>query len=82
MGAKMSLSKEFSISWKAPIVPSVSLAGIPLGVDADVLECVLSAYLVDEKNALYQFNDSPALRLKSYRLDEDGNGGYLFELSD
>ncbi|SHN31789.1 hypothetical protein SAMN05216593_1392 [Pseudomonas asturiensis] len=78
----MTLSKEFSISWMAAILPSVSLAGIPLYVDADVLKCVLSGYLVDEKNSLYQFNDSPELRLKFHGLDENGNGGYSFVLSD
>lgn len=82
MGAQMTLSKEFSISWMAPIVPSVSLAGIPLHVDADVLKRVLSGYLVDEKNSIYQFNGSPTLRLKFYGLDENGNGGYSFVLSD
>ncbi|MCV4344085.1 hypothetical protein OH707_23265 [Pseudomonas capsici] len=51
-------------------------------VDADALKCVLSGYLIDEKNALYQFNDSPVLRLKFYGLDENGNGGYSFALSD
>ncbi len=78
----MTLSEEFSISWVAPIVPSVSLAGIPLHVDADVLKCVLLGYLIDESNSLYRFNDSPTLRLKFYSLDESGGGGYSFVLSD
>jgi hypothetical protein len=78
----MTLSKEFSISWVAPIVPSVSLAGIPLHVDADVLKCVLLGYLIDESNSLYRFNDSPVLRLKFYSSDESGSGGYSFALAD
>ncbi|MHC5192160.1 hypothetical protein ACYSUW_00165 [Pseudomonas frederiksbergensis] len=78
----MTLSKEFSMSWVAPIVPSVSLAGIPLHVDADVLKCVLLGCLVDEGNSLYQFDGSPVLRLKFYSLDEGGNGGYSFALAD
>lgn len=76
------VSKEFSISWVAPIVPSVSLAGIPLHVDADVLKYVLLGCLVDESNSLYRFNDSPVLRLKFYGLDKNGDGGYSFVLSD
>ena len=63
-------------------MPSVSLAGIPLHVDADVLKCVLLGYLVDENNSLYQFDDSSVLRLKLYSLDEGGDGGYSFFLSD
>lgn len=63
-------------------MPSVSLAGIPLHVDADVLKCVLLGYLVDGSSSLYQFADSPVLRLKLYNLNENGDGGYSFVLSD
>jgi hypothetical protein len=76
----MTLSYDFSISWLAPIVPSVSLAGIPLGVSAEVLERVLLKYLVDESSLIYKFEDSPELLLRTHGLDEFGNGGYSFSL--
>jgi len=63
MGARMKQVSQFSISWVAPIVPSVSLAGIPLGVGAEVLARVLLNYLIDETSQLYQFECSPELRL-------------------
>lgn len=82
MGARMKQVSQFSISWVAPIVPSVSLAGIPLGVGAEVLARVLLNYLIDETSQLYQFECSPELRLRSCGVDEFGNGGYSFSLFD
>lgn len=76
----MTSSNDFSISWVAPIVPSVSLAGIPLDVSAEVLECVLLKYLVDASSLLYKFENSPDLLLRMHGLDELGNGGYSFSL--
>lgn len=78
----MTSSNDFSISWMAPIVPSKSLAGIPLDVNAEVLERVLLKYLVDPASLLYKFESAPDLRLRTYGLDEHGNGGYSFSLFD
>lgn len=78
----MTLSNYFSISWTAPVVPSASLAGIPLGANAEVLARMLLNYLVDEINQLYKFENAPSLRLKTHGLDELGNGGYSFYLFD
>ncbi|MCH5488897.1 hypothetical protein [Pseudomonas syringae] len=76
----MTSSSDFSISWVAPIVPSVSLAGIPLDISAEVLERVLLKYLVDASSLLYKFENSPDLLLRTHGLDELGNGGYSFSL--
>lgn len=78
----MMLSNYFSISWTAPIVPSISLAGIPLGASAEVLARMFLNYLVDEANQLYRFENAPSLRLITHSLDEFGNGGYSFYLFD
>lgn len=76
----MTSSNDFSISWVAPVVPSISLAGIPLDVCVEVLDCVLLKYLVDKSSSLYRFEGSPDLLLRVYGLDEFGNGGYSFSL--
>ncbi|MFF7707584.1 hypothetical protein [Pseudomonas sp. NPDC007930] len=78
----MTLSKCFSISWFAPVVPSISLAGIPLGASDEVLSRVFLEYLVDASGQLYKFEGSPILRLRTRGLDEFGNGGYSFFLFD
>lgn len=78
----MTQARQFSISWVAPILPSVSLAGIPLGVNVEIFERVLLNYLIDESSQLYQFESSPKLRLRSCGVDEFGNGGYSFSLFD
>jgi hypothetical protein len=78
----MTLSNYFSVSWAAPIVPSISLAGIPLGVSAEDLGRVLLKYIVDANNQLYKFENAPSLRLKTHGLDGLGNGGYSFSLFD
>lgn len=78
----MNSCDDFSISWIAPIVPSVSLAGIPLHVGVEVLDRVLLKYVVDASNSLYKFDSSPELLLKNHGLDELGNGGYSFSLVD
>lgn len=77
VGARMTSSNDFSISWVAPIVPSVSLAGIPLDVSAEVLERVLLK-IIDASSLLYKFENSPDLLLRTHGLDELGNGGYSF----
>ncbi|MBS7473697.1 hypothetical protein KID98_23190 [Pseudomonas syringae] len=71
---------DFKISWKAAIIPCKSLAGIPIHASAELLKSVLGRYVVDEENLLYQFEDSPILRLKSY--DPASDGGYAFSLAD
>lgn len=78
----MKPSNDFSVSWVAPIVPSISLAGIPLGVNAEVLRGVLLKYLVDAASQMYKFENAPSLRLRTHGLDELGNGGYSFSLFD
>jgi len=78
----MTPSHCFSVSWAAPIVPSISLAGIPLGVNAEVLGRVLLKNLVDVASQLYKFENAPILRLRTHGLDDFGNGGYSFSLFD
>lgn len=70
----------FSISWSAPIVPGVSLAGIPLNVGLAELEAVLANYLIDKSSSLYRFAESPDLRMARCDLDDCGNGGVSFSL--
>ena len=77
----MSCADLFAISWGAPIVPSVSLAGVPLHVDKSVLMTVLATYMVDENRMLYQFDASPVLRLRA-DLDERGDGVLFFFVND
>ncbi|AZF56249.1 hypothetical protein [Pseudomonas sp. R11-23-07] len=76
----MTPSNYFSVSWTAPIVPSISLAGIPLGASAEVLNSVLLRYLFDPIRQLYKFENAPNLPLRTHSLDEFGNGGYSFSL--
>lgn len=70
----------FSVVWDAPIIPGVSLAGIPLHASVVGLEAMLSRYLTDENSSRYSFEGSPDLRLSGYGLDECGNGGYSFSV--
>lgn len=77
----MSCADLFAISWSAPIVPSVSLAGVPLHVDKGLLMTVLATYIIDEHCMLYQFDGSPVLRF-SADLDERGDGSLFFFLND
>lgn len=72
----------FSIVWDAPIIPCVSLAGIPLHASAVDLEAVLSKYLTDKNSLRYRFEGAPDLCLSGYGLDERGNGGYSFSIFD
>lgn len=81
MGKKMSNQKEFSISWTAPILPSFSLAGIPLGATLEDLNKVIDKYLINEQKAIYQFLDSPMLYM-SKKINENGDGGYGFEVQN
>lgn len=63
-------------------MPSISIAGIPLGARVEDIECALARYLVDESKRLYQFEKSPVLMLKTYGVDERGSGGCSFSLYD
>lgn len=72
------VSQSAAISWTAPIIPSVSLAGIEVGLDIARLEEMLSRYLVDEN--LYQFEQSPLLQL---RRSTSGNDRlFVFSVRD
>ncbi|WP_151840863.1 hypothetical protein [Acinetobacter soli] len=70
------------ISWCAPIIPSNSIAGIPVGLAYEKLKTILSKYIVDEQNELYQFVNSPILKLEEFFIDDDGDGYYHFIVSD
>lgn len=70
------------ISWCAPIIPSTSIAGIPIGLAHEKLKTILSRYIVDEQNELYQFVNSPILKLEEFFIDDDGDGHYHFIVSD
>ncbi|PKH17713.1 hypothetical protein [Pseudomonas fluorescens] len=72
----------FSVVWDAPVVPGVSLAGIPLHASAVALEAVLSRYLAYKNSLRYRFEGAPDLCLNRYDLDECGNGGYSFSIFD
>lgn len=76
------INEDFKISWKAPITPCKSLAGIPVHASAKLLRSVLARYVVNEESLLYQFEDSPILKMEIYEPDSEGNGGYNFSLSD
>lgn len=71
---------DLSISWNAPIIPSHSIAGIPLGLDVDDLNELLQIYLLDRGNNLYQFAESPVLNLKK-NTNVDGTEIYLFSVN-
>lgn len=75
-------TEDFKISWEAPIIPCKSLAGIPVHASAKLLKSVLARYVVDEEGLLYQFEDSPILKVEIYEPDSDGDSGYAFSLSD
>lgn len=68
------------ISWNAPIVPSISMAGIELGMDISELLDLLSMYTVDGVNNLYQFEMSPVLHL--VKRNSNGDELYLFNVHD
>ncbi|WP_249716782.1 hypothetical protein [Pseudomonas syringae] len=78
----MKLTNIFEISWDAPITPYQSMAGIPLGASASVLETILCNYLIDGNDKLYKFKNSPTLHLAIKKMDDHGDGGYQFRLAD
>lgn len=78
----MNDANEFLISWNAPIVPSVSLAGIPLYAEAAVVDEVVASCLLSEHSAAYKFDGAPLLKGQCFQFDANGNGGYLFSLFD
>lgn len=69
------------ISWTAPVIPSQSLAGIPLGMQVSAFEEALGKYALDDKEDLYRFSESPILRMVK-NFDSSGDGGYGFYVSD
>lgn len=75
-------AEDFKISWEAEIVPCKSLAGIPLNACAGALDTILSSYRIDTTDKLYRFKNGPTLRLHLYSMDDNGDGGYQFRLSD
>lgn len=77
------ISNEFlSISWSAPIEPSKSMVGIPIGLELEKLKILLTKYLVGDGEGLYLFDNAPFLKLESFAIDADGNGHYHFILAD
>ena len=76
------IDNKISFSWKSPIIPSKSLAGIPIGIENGLFQNILKQYLVDSENKIYEFKYSPALILDEYTLDDNGNGCYHFVLND
>jgi len=72
---------EFVISWGARIVPSESLAGIPLGISIEGFEKILSRYMIDKSGSLYRFDGAPVLVMEK-SLDSNGDGGYGFSVFD
>jgi len=73
----MANKKEILISWTAPIIPSHSLAGIPLGLLASEFESSLEKYLIDPHCSTYKFEGSPELVMEKH-IDLNGNGGFGF----
>ena len=68
------------VSWVAPILPSVSMAGIELGMSTEKLLNLISFYEVDSENKLYKFEMSPILKL--VRSNLNGDEIYLFNVYD
>jgi hypothetical protein len=68
------------ISWNAPIVPSISMAGIELGMDDSELLDLLLTYAVGGVNNLYKFEFSPILQL--VKSNSGGDEIYLFSVHD
>lgn len=68
------------VSWVAPIVPSVSLAGIALGINIGDLDNLLESYSIDQVAGLYKFESSPILTLRKSKSVEDVI--YLFSVFD
>lgn len=72
---------EESLSWRAPIIPGHSLAGIHLETSTALLEAQFSRYAIPRQKGLYQFPGSPVLSMK-HQVDAQGNGGYAFNVHD
>lgn len=78
---EMTAPAEDSLSWRAPIIPGHSLAGIRLETSTALLEAHFSRYAIPGQEGLYQFPGSPILALKR-EIDAQGNGGYAFNVHD
>lgn len=70
------------VSWNAPIIPSNSIVGIPLGLEHEYLKSIIDRYIINKKDGLYKFDGSPVLRLDSFILDNQGDGFYHFLVND
>ncbi|MCU0093073.1 hypothetical protein N8H72_24070 [Pseudomonas koreensis] len=77
----MSHHESYPISWVAPILPSVSLAGISLGSSNEILARSLDKYLVCGKAGIYRFEFGPDLHLAWSSIDGLGDGGYRFSFT-
>jgi len=75
------LLDDFTVSWEGQIIPSKSLAGIPLGISIEDFERGIDKYLVDGDKSLYKFINSPILSLGK-EFDSNGDGGYGFSVND
>lgn len=73
-------TQSIAIDWTAPIIPSVSLAGIAIGMSADAFEHNLSRYLLAGSEDLYRFEHSPVLQLK--RSQSGADGLFVFSVHD
>jgi len=73
-------NNSFDISWSAPVIPSVGLAGIVIGSCHLQFAQILSKYRISEAEDLYQFVGSPILRLECVETPMEIT--YLFSVAD
>ena len=72
--------KRSALSWVAPIIPSVSLGGIELGINLDELDNLLEGHSIDQAPGLYKFESSPILALR--KSISGGDIIYVFNVFD
>lgn len=63
MGSKVINKGSGMLSWVAPIIPSVAMAGVRVGMNVDEFLKLLSICAVDYERSLYKFEMSPVLKL-------------------
>lgn len=76
----MNVAGNNELSWVAPIIPSISLCGIPLGLSAAEFLELLGVYLIGNTEDLYQFYAAPVLQLK--KIESEFGEIYLFNVHD
>lgn len=82
MGAnKLKSMSNTIISWNEPIVPSYSLAGIPISLHLEEFKKLLFSYLVEREKNVYQFESAPLLQLKQ-SVELNGDENFLFNVHD